>query len=42
MTKEIEPLETLDVAVNGLRNILEIAITKKAKVLFFLLNSKVM
>ncbi len=30
-----KPLETLDVAVNGLRNILEIAITKKAKVLFF-------
>ena len=30
-----KPLETLDVAVDGLRNILEIAKKKKAKVLFF-------
>jgi len=30
-----KPLETLDVAVNGLRNILEIAKNKKSKVLFF-------
>ncbi len=30
-----KPLETLDVAVNGLRNILELAKNKKAKVLFF-------
>ena len=30
-----KPLETLDIAVNGLRNILDIAMKKKARVLFF-------